>query len=969
MLKELFGDEERYVKLKSYFDNFMKVILSKHRISYICFILPVIFLILGQALFKLNGYISFGNFVTPISIAQFDSSFVFWNPYQFNGYPVMIPFIIIAWDLIYSFTFGLYYLVGPFIGTKLVMVLALIFLSYSFYGFTGELSKSNSSRILSTLFILVNPFEFELLANGDFYLFIYQSFVFLSIWLLAKGLQKSRKLNYYQVLSLLPLVFSITFYEAFLLGAILYIAIGIYIIFFKRENLNMYESVKDFGFFLLKFLMLIPMLLPFLYGFIFSPYNLSPNSVFSPSLYNFNFNSLETWKLLYLYSYPPDQGLSWGLSGIGFILNIIWIGLVFAIVTTILFSYVYLRKKATLFLTIIVILSSIIGSGSKGPLSGLTLYLFLHLPGYQTLNASYFWDWLLIIPLYSLILLEIFDAEFKVKLVPLSKVYLQSFKRNVTSLKARKILSLIFIVVLVLPIFVQSYYSQNQGIHDTKLPNSYYSVPSELKTLVGNSYLGVAYFNPDNYVVLGNTSTGFPKGFPNSFTYFPSVRTIGIPSYNIAPLESNHYFYWVYKNFYENRTSDLAQLMGVAGVKYFVVLYNTNSVSSFPNYMPWSYNVNASKLMTYQNNVKLIYRNNSYAIYSNELVKSVVYSARNLTLIAGDINSLNYLAKNGLNLTNQSLIFNTDLNPLSQAELLSHTSSVIFTSTDGLINLALKNSNLTQINPLNYLSSNIHGQGWSNSWRNSPTDTGIGIVDTSQIQFAVSNSNVSLNIPFHTNSTGDYNVWVETMYSSLKGGNLSIAINSESPHYVNTNISSNISTSGFNWVSTPVDITTTSNNHISITSNKGINGVRSIYVTKPGTFANIENNLFNLLRLNSIKPIFLYNQTHELNSIKSQVTPILTNVTLNQIGYSFRNLNHTLLLVRSPYFSTINSGYSNQTVLSGLSSMNTIIILSGKNSNIVKVSMANPTYFYITSLIATISMSFFMFISFRRGKT
>jgi hypothetical protein len=541
--------------------------------------------------------------------------------------------------------------------------------------------------------------------------------------------------------------------------------------------------------------------------------------------------------------------------------------------------------------------------------------------------------------------------------IALSKIKLRSSK---------VMIPLILVLVIIAPVFVQPYYSQDNGLHQTQLPTNYYDIPRELKTLVGDKYTSVAFFNPDNYLFFGNSTVGFPYGFPDSYTYFPSVRTIGIPSYNIVPIESNQYFYWVYKEFYHNNTSNLAQLMGIAGVEYFIVLFNTNSASDFPDYMPWSYDVNASNLMEFQKNVSLVYENSNYAIYKNDLINSSVYSFNNITLFAGDLNSLNYLASKGLNLSSLALIFPGDVNKINEKFIIKHATNLIIASNDGLINLALSMSNLTRTVSTSYLSNLKNGSGWVDSWGAYPASSGIGIVSTSSVQFAFANGYAKMNIPLKVSDPGKYDLWTEVMYSGKNGGLLNISINGCNFTSVSTNKSTALAASGFTWVELPFETKNTSAN-IVYTSLYGDNGIRGIYLTTPNAFNSALTNLHRLLSESKVRVIDAYNVSSNLG-LPVQLHPKSYSVSLEQSGFTITGNLSSYILLRVPYFSTFSTTNNSNMILPALSSLNTLLAMNG-NLSTVEVFVVDTSSFYLATSVAfaTIVISSF-YIEVRKIK-
>ena len=109
-----------------------------------------------------------------------------------------------------------------------------------------------------------------------------------------------------------------------------------------------------------------------------------------------------------------------------------------------------------------------------------------------------------------------------------------------------------------LPVASQGYYNEQSGINNVwgqTTPPGYAQLQVELKSLVGDSYAGVAYFNPDLNLFFNNTE----QWFVNPLVVFPNVRTLGLTYYGAPNTQTNRYFAWVSQLFYLNETKYLSE--------------------------------------------------------------------------------------------------------------------------------------------------------------------------------------------------------------------------------------------------------------------------------------------------------------------------------------------------------------------------------------------------------------------------
>ena len=82
----------------------------------------------------------------------------------------------------------------------------------------------------------------------------------------------------------------------------------------------------------------------------------------------------------------------------------------------------------------------------------------------------------------------------------------------------------------------------------------------------------------------------------------------------------------------------MPELMGLAGVKYFVLLKDVKD-GIYPYFSVYN-NVNTSMLIDYQYDLRIIYNTNSYTVYQSTINLSTINTYSNITLVTGGYNEI-----------------------------------------------------------------------------------------------------------------------------------------------------------------------------------------------------------------------------------------------------------------------------------------------------------------------------------------
>ncbi|MGC8483592.1 MAG: hypothetical protein ACP5OE_08120 [Thermodesulfobium sp.] len=919
--------------------------------------------------FDMNGYLVWGNLTSLFSSKSYIySTFSFFNPFQNNGFVLINPSANLEWVAISRVLYLFSVKFGTSFSRKLLIFGSILLLSLSFYYLVSAIVKKHISRYAATLFFVYGPFQIGLFAQGDFYYFIFQSFLLLSFSFLIRYYRGGAIKHYFFIVSLLFLFLTSAFYQQFYIGLLEYLISGVFLVWFYREK-NRWKLKYALLRFFSMFLLIIPISMPIILGFIFPPISLGPSSPLAISINSFISNSLPFFKTLILESYPPN--VAWNsLQQYSGFLYVVWyyaeVILIFLIVGVGILS----MEKRAFSLSVAAVLSALISSESKGPFGPLMKWAYANIPGFQIMNYPYLWTWNLSLLIYGVLLALILDRPLnRINYSPISfKLFYKIkakhlFPHNYEKIAATFIIG-ILIFVVASPLMTQDYYGSD-AIHSPYIPPSYHELDSKLSQLGSSNYFGVAFFNPSDYIFFNNSST---DPFTNPLIYSIPVRTPAIPGYISEPLPSYNYFNWAYYKFYSNGTKYFPELMASVGYKYFVNLYNTNSADFFPLYMTrLTMNVNASQLLERQNGLVKLCDTKTYSIYSFSGDLSLVNKINSYTIFAGNYNLLSSLASTGINLMKIAPVFISDTQTQNLSTLLKNTSSIIEYNSGGITNLILSNSpNYTSI-----FKYEQKGVGWVNSF-SELTDWYINLV-AQPSPFLEASSHATINIPLTPSDAGK-NVWLKVLNSDVPDNYVKLSVgNTVLKTFQTYNASLNSNTTGFTWIKTSIPKNISSNN-LTIDAVGNFNGIEGYSIEPKGWLKNEISNVTTLIRKDNVLIINFGNTSAEqifnqfiTNQSLYGLVSINSTISASQTGISIYGLLHGKILVRAPY-----NDYERSPELYGIypsyDSMNIILIVKGSQKN-VTLDAYDVSFEVISYLVTASTLIFFIGLSMRKKRS
>lgn len=920
---------------------------------YLCRLYPisiftiVIIIFYFKVFFIFSQYVQWGNFYTPYSIIQILTSQngIFWDP--LSGTPNPFPATTLENTIIYnSFLKYLILIMGVGDGMRMYIFLSSFFAICSFYLLTSIFTKNIHLRVLSTLFFFFNGFQINQLAAGDFLIFWYQGFLLFSIFFLIKAIRDFNGINYYWLISMIFLYLTVGQEQFLYLGLFLYLTFLIGETY--QKNLLMTNSrmvvIKIIkygltGLFCI-FILSLPFVLPALFGSFIS---LGPTSSFAQPLSEFSFFTNNTLQVLLFQPYPKIMGNLAVISMLKYPpeIRIIWIAMSDGFLLILIILSFLKGAFRTRFYSFILVFSAILGAGPHSILPILPIYLYEHLPGYQLLNTSYYWDWIIISPIYSILLLILFNDYLTQGKLKTHNLIMEKTLRshvNITLTRIKKYhLENIFVVfillIILLPIASQGYYntSNGNGILNRGAfapSSSYANLTKELHNLTSNNTGGVAFFPPGPQIFSTNQNNQFDFSYIN----FAPFKELLIPSYGSFPSVQSNFNLFLYKLIYGHYGQlkvNLGMLMSYAGVRYVVAL--KNMTDNGYNY----FNSSATKL-TNMTGIVEITNNSNFEIFKSSYQPFLIDSSNNLSISIGNEFSLVELANKGYGLSNQPVLLSSNLNKTNIPFILTHTGSIFLENESDLNYIALKLLHHIRINPELFVNPLSSLDASNRSWVSGSQTYVSGISNTVNTpkDFVFTNSHSTLNIS--TNVTDQMNQVLVEVYFSTFSSSINLSINGGRNITINASINNN-SLPSFRIV--PIDLKVNGHVNLSFTSVDKLGtetaSLGNIFLVNSTEYLLKERYVENIINMDCVK-LFYFNQNYNNSFSYANNSPFLE---INYWGYSFNSSNKTFTWINYPYYSDINS---NARIIPLNNSLYTLVITNGTQHE----SVIFTTYYY-----------------------
>ena len=271
------------------------------------------------------------------------------------------------------------------------------------------------------------------------------------------------------------LLLTLLYPEFFYFGFFISIAFALVFIVFYYGKDGVSEVIRKFISFIVSYAFIIPMSLVYFIPLLDSGVFITSSSSLLTSINNFSTFSEPIINLIILKGYEPNLAwLSASLFGKNYFL--IWEILEFTLITFLILIALLLKSKKYKVILLFLLTAFLLGSGLESPLANLNIILYEKFPGYPVLNTSYWWEWVIIAPLYSAtlayILNDLTKNSFKKIFWPNDRLTMKSTGKHVSK-KNRKPNNIIamclvsfVVIVLLMPIITQGYYGGYDGIRE-----------------------------------------------------------------------------------------------------------------------------------------------------------------------------------------------------------------------------------------------------------------------------------------------------------------------------------------------------------------------------------------------------------------------------------------------------------------------------------------------------------------------
>src|SRR5208282_1122496 len=395
---------------------------------------------------EFDGYLSWGNFLVPFTASQFPAGLaIFWIPFQFGGTPGRLGFATITGYIEASGPQSLLAnIFGLDVGLKIYILLSTLWVGFAALLFARTLIRHPVGQVTTAVFVMAGPFGVALYGQGDYQQFIPEGLIFLSLFALWLGINRPSQRWMWLPLAAWSIILTFQTEQAFLLGLLLmacmfpvYIRDWVRLLPPASKPVNVPERTTEStspgeqkrkggvhgwltragqnrGSFLAEvgvMLVRVPALVA-VAGVIIVPsyvtlYLLGSGASGLPSalpLSTFASYSTGPISLLTLTSYFNLTASMVGAGAGGVVVLSVWKLVVLLLLILIWASYFIVRDFRLVYLLFLSVAAAMIGAGPAGPAASLSTFLYLRFPGYAAINASYYWDWFLIVPVYALML-------------------------------------------------------------------------------------------------------------------------------------------------------------------------------------------------------------------------------------------------------------------------------------------------------------------------------------------------------------------------------------------------------------------------------------------------------------------------------------------------------------------------------------------------------------------------------------
>ena len=642
--------------------------------------------------------------------------------------------------------------------TKAYLVMTLSLSGLSMYLLGRSFKKSWAASLVAGTLYMLTPWLFDRIVAGDFSrMFSYMLFP-LIFYLFVKSINSQNKTKFFLssvsiglvLLFVDDIAFAVVFFTLFLYSAF-------NILLSSNRAKKLFISITALGIVFSVFLIsnlywLIP-------SFLFNqqPGVLSLATLNDLLARSSNNNLLNTIK-------TTSNPVGWFLISV----NNNWFYSIWNLIITLIpiSSFIALisrpKDKNVLIFSLIAVIFLFLGKGINPPLGGLYSWAFSNIPFVQVFRDSD--KWVMILPFaYSFLLLFSVDSAItrlkELKIPPQKMRWLSSIKIKTCPKQSSKRFIAISLVLILLIVFFVSSYPFFSGDFDGELkavnfPSYYQDVTQWLSMQRGDFH--VLWLPPDIYTQYDWIGSSSYQQHDLMATYSPKPNFMSYSSADIA-----HLSYFTASLIYHNSTEYVGKILAVSNVKYLIL---RNDADGW-----WWRNLGWTKdklnyVIEHQSGLRLVKEFGAIDVYLNEYYSAdgaTVSLANNVSLISGGFSTLTSLSYTN---SNSYPVF---VDQIPQESISSYTSYAS--------DLVVKNGDFSSfvfsfvpeqyiMNAGSYATIGNKELGWATLYGSDYWWLNPSYLDSIK-ESAIASINATLNVPFSSANSQQYDIWVKSFSS------------------------------------------------------------------------------------------------------------------------------------------------------------------------------------------------------------
>ncbi|MCP8322965.1 MAG: glycosyltransferase family 39 protein [Candidatus Methylarchaceae archaeon HK02M2] len=778
-----------------------------------------------------SGMVFHGDLVFPTSQQQiFDQ--VYRYSYVWDAYPTLGRDNIISLQLagfwVISAIMAIVF--SPELIEKIWLISIPLLSSCSMYYLTRKVCKCGRLvGLISALIYTYNPFVVDRILSGHLNLLLGYSLTPLIFTLFLFAMERFS----IQRAILTGLVFSLLMsligypHQALLL-LILMIAYTLYHSSpWKRGRLI--STLKNFRVLVIILIMILPFLLvtigEFTFGTTRLDFSIEEINYFSRYSSFLNVTRLSGYGL----GFAEDAALNYPLLSQIMNPTILWLTSGYLIALISFITPIFLRRdKETIFWALVALVSLIFAQGTHGSFESFSFWLYYNVPGFLAFRDP---TKFLAITSFSYSILIGFGLK---SLIPIIK---ERLPKNLGKQSKMFVIVTVIILILVTPMMPISY-GNFGGLRTIQTPEYYDSVNTWLSDQSDD--FRVLWIPPWFPVVSYNWTNAYAI---DPILFYTSGRPILSHSDKIMP--SNSFQNFLYNVMVKGSTNRLGQILSLANVRYTLVRMDQKTDD-------WTYFLES---LQNQSDISYLRDDAPISIYENQNVGANFFATSKSMFVVGGMDSLvslSYLSDTVLR--DWLVIFGYQMDIEELQHQIDLSSLIVFKDSEisDLSLILLPKKYRIDTNPYAAQSISVNSTWVRSGWSWVPDSIGYNVFLIDDLRFYLSEfslegdfvftrANATLSIPFSTDVSGIFDIWIRVFYRN-DAGSLTVLIDdlnmtSQGPATIEPKTQEGIygSYSGFKWIkltTQPIFLGKGSHN-LKIINENGLSAIDDIVVAPP----------------------------------------------------------------------------------------------------------------------------------------